>query len=255
MIKKKKIYCGHKTYRLFNIFSYGKEHLVSFRFTYLQWTTMGTLLCDLLPKLSLMFLIMSVRSWGFSGSSLLAHFRNWNCFTDRLSFLCRQRRCWVKAEWDVEMTRHITCTEQTLSQLQVKWMLCYLDMTDQNVAADESWEGVGACHLNLNFSKCFLFFIPIHTVSLLWTQKNMHVYSVLHVPGAYKVDSVCKAYNIQHLDMYASCLWDNTDTLSPSLQSESMTIVDTFFWWIIIQKSAVVSGRGVCAAMRARVPQ
>lgn len=150
------------------------------RSTYLQWATMGTLLCALLlPRPSLMFLIMSVRSWGFSGSSLLAHFRNWNCFTERLSFLCWKKWCWVKTECDVEMARHITGTEQTVSQPQVNRLLCYLDMTDQNVAADESWEGVGAGHLNLNLSKYFLVFIPVDTVRLLWSEKNMCICTLL----------------------------------------------------------------------------
>lgn len=82
------------------------QRTCSVRPSYLQWTTMGVPLCDfLLPQLRLMSLIMSVRSWGFSGTSPLAHFRNWKCFTGRPSFLCRHK--WGKTTCDTEMTNQL----------------------------------------------------------------------------------------------------------------------------------------------------
>lgn len=97
----------------------------SVKLSYLQWTTA---ICDLLCFISF---IMSVRSWAFSGTSLFPHFRNWNCFTERLSFLCWQKSCWVKAACDVVMTGHVTTgVDADKMWKQNRCLLCYLDMTD-----------------------------------------------------------------------------------------------------------------------------
>lgn len=77
---------------------------VTMKLSYLQWTTA---VCDLLCFISF---IMPVRSWAFSGTSLFPHFRNWNCFTERLSFLCWQKPSWVKAACDIKMTGHVIIT-------------------------------------------------------------------------------------------------------------------------------------------------
>lgn len=57
--------------------------------SYLQWTTV-VIVRALLLQLRFTSLIRSVRSWGFSGSWPLDHFRNWKCFTWRLSFLWKR---------------------------------------------------------------------------------------------------------------------------------------------------------------------
>lgn len=178
-------------------------------------------------------------SWGFSGRSVPSHFRNWKCFTGQLSF-----RCWHKCF--VLLRQHITpaFTVKLLGNSsehnnghEKDQLWCYLNMSDQHGAVDESWSNFCTRNFYLNISKCLLFFTPVDgfiilsgrepktrsfTLSTLWACVRMHV---------------------------ERCI------VLTSLCSESMTIEHIFFWQTINQKSPKVFGSGSCVVIRACGPQ
>lgn len=82
---------------------------------------------------------------------------------------------------------------RTLLRSQSRLLLWYLDMADKYVAGDESRGVLCAFHLHLNVPKCFLVFIPVDTVRLLWTRwhKKTSVFTIF-VQRACIVYSICK---------------------------------------------------------------
>lgn len=61
------------------------------------------------------------------------------------------------------------------SQLQGRFLLCYLDMTDQHVAADESRAVVCVYQLHLKVAICFLVVIPVNTVLRMGMYNSLKV--------------------------------------------------------------------------------
>lgn len=85
-------------------------------------------------------------------------------------------------------------------------------MTDQHVAGDESWGGVCACHLHLTLPKCFLVFIPVDTVRLLWKKRHERKQGYLHyMYNVFYVYNITYAWYFRYLISF-TVVWEHDNS-------------------------------------------
>lgn len=189
----KKIYCGHKTYRLFNIFSYGKEHFLWDLRTCSgpQWAHSSVICChQSCPWCSWSCLwglevSLAALCWPTSGTGTVSQ-------TDSLSSVDRSgvglKRC-VMLKWpDTSQAQSRLCHSYRLSGccVTLTWRIKMLRLMKAGK--------VSVLATTTSMSPNVFLSLSQYTQSGSCEHKNMRIYTLLHVPGAYKVYSVCKAH-------------------------------------------------------------